>query len=108
MARPPSTGNMTIAQLENLLNTRRGRLKQLMRERNKIQQKLSAMDRQITSLNGRAGIGGGGGGGGRARNATSLVATMEGILRDNGKSMSVGDIVNAVLRRGYRTTSANF
>jgi ribonuclease PH len=29
-------------------------------------------------------------------------------LRDSGKALPVGDIVTAVLRKGYRTNSANF
>lgn len=108
MARPSATSGMTIAQLENLLTTRRNKLNELVRERSRIQQRLDSMNRQIAALSGRGGSVGGARAGGRARNAASLVATMETILRDSGKPMPVGDIVSAVLRRGYQTTSANF
>jgi hypothetical protein len=97
---------MTIAQLEGLLSSRRNRLNTLTRQRRRAQRKLDAIDRQIASLNGR-GMGGNGMGG-RARNSQSLSATMESILQRSGKPMKVGDIVDAVLRTGYRTTSDNF
>jgi hypothetical protein len=108
MARPSSTGVMTIAQLENALNNRRAQLNQLMRERNRAQQKLDTIERQISRLAGRGMSNGGGGGGGRVRNPASLVATMENILKGASKPMPVGDIEAAVLKSGYKTTSANF
>jgi hypothetical protein len=108
MARPSSTGVMTIAQLENALNNRRAQLNQLMKERNRAQQKLDTIERQISRLAGRGMSNGGGGGGGRVRNPASLVATMENILKGASKPMPVGDIAEAVLKTGYKTTSANF
>lgn len=110
MARPSSTATMTIAQLQNVLNNRRAQLNELMKERNRAQQKLDAIERQISRVAGRGMINGGGGisGGGRVRNAASLVSTMEHILKGSSKPMPVGDIVNAVLKTGYKTKSANF
>jgi hypothetical protein len=108
MARPSSTGVMTIAQLENALNNRRAQLNQLMKERNRAQQKLDTIERQISRLAGRGMSNGGGGGGGRVRNPASLVATMENILKGASKPMPVGDIAEAVLKTGYKSTSANF
>ena len=106
MPRSAATGNMTITQLENLLNSRRKRLAELVRDRNKVQSRLDAIERQISSLQGR-GLGGGATAV-RARNAMSLVATMEKLLRNAGKPVAVGDIVAGVLKTGYRTTSPNF
>ena len=103
MARPGSTGTMTIAQLENVLSNRRAQLNQLVKQRSKAQQKLDAIERQIARLAGRAMASGP-----RARNETSLVQTMENILKSAGKPMPVGDITNAVLKGGYKTISANF
>ena len=98
MARPSSTGAMTIAQLENALNNRRAQLNLLMKDRNRAQQKLDTIERQISRLAGRGmgNVAGAGGGGGRVRNAASLVATMENILKSAGKPMPVGDITDAV------------
>jgi hypothetical protein len=97
--------SMTITQLEGLLSSRRTRLNQLARDRKKAQAKLDAIDRQISQLSGRAG---GIGGGGRARNEVSLVQAMQNVLGESGKPMRVGDIVDAVMRSGYRSSSANF
>jgi hypothetical protein len=105
MARPSSTGAMTIAQLENVLNNRRAQLNQLVKERSKAQQKLDTIERQISRLAGR---GMAGSGGGRVRNEASLVQTMENILKSTSKPMPVGDITEAVLKTGYKTNSANF
>jgi hypothetical protein len=112
MARPSATGQMTIAQLENLLQTRRRKLAELERERRKAQTKLDGIDRQISTLAGRMGASGGangsGGTGGRARNEFSLVESMSKVLRDAGKPMGVGDIAAGVLKSGYKSNSANF
>ena len=94
---------MTIAQLENVLNARRTQLSQLVKDRNRAQQKLETIERQIARLAGR-----GMSNGGRVRNAASLVQTMENILKSSGKAMPVGDIAAAVLKTGYKTNSANF
>lgn len=42
----------------------------------------------------------------RARNSTSLVETLGGVL--NGTTMTVSDIIGAVHKAGYKTTSRNF
>ena len=106
MARPRMLDGMTITQLESILSTRRSRLKQLARDRKKAQAKLDAIDRDIAQLSGRGA--GSGAGGGRVRNDVSLVQAMQNVLNSSGKPMRVGDIVDAVLRGGYRTNSANF
>src|SRR6266496_2014426 len=63
---------------------------------------LEQMDDRIRALGGSAG-------GGRARNQQSLLEVIESALKSaGGKAMSVGDITAAALKRGYRTTSANF
>ena len=103
---------MTIAQLENVLSNRRAQLNDLLKERNRAQQRLETIERQIARVAGRGfsngNSGSAGAGGGRVRNAASLVQTMESILKGSGKPMPVGDITQAVLKTGYRTTSANF
>ena len=107
MARPNSGLNFNIAQLERILDERRSALSRLARQRSELQRKLEGLDRQIIKLNG--GIRGMRGRiGGRARNPRSLVETMEEVLRNNGKPMKVGEIVDAVSATGYRSNSANF
>ena len=107
MARPNSGLNFNIAQLERILDDRRTELSKLARQRSELQRKLEGLERRIIKLNG--GIRGMRGRiGGRARNDHSLVETMEEVLRNNGKPMKVGEIVDAVSATGYRSNSANF
>src|SRR4051812_20724684 len=107
MARPNTGLNFNIAQLERILDDRRSELSKLERQRSDLQRKLDGLDRQIGKLNG--GIRGVRGrlGGGRARNARSLIETIEEVMRGNGKAMRVGEIVDAVTATGYRSNSAN-
>ena len=103
MPRPSSGTNLSLADLQSIMETRRGELGRLRKQRSELQRKLDGLDRQIGRIEG----GGRMGGGGRARNAKSLNDTLEEVL-SNGKPMSVGDIVEAVKAAGYRSSSANF
>ena len=103
MPRTASNG-LSIAQLEQMLHSRRSRLQKLQRERNKVARRLDQIESRMRDLGGSIR-----GGGTRARNAQSLIAMIETTLKSAGnKAMNVGDIAAAVLKRGYRTTSANF
>ena len=112
MARPATGMNLSIAQLEQVLRARRSQLQKLAKQRAKIARELARLDQRIGMLGGGAGGGGGRisgmGGGGRARNAKSLVEAIEDVMSKNAKPMGVGDIVNAVQKNGYRSSSANF
>jgi hypothetical protein len=106
MARPSALAGMTIAQLEGLIATRQNRLEKVARERDQVQRQLDRLDEEIRRLSGRAGASSNGNGPHR-RNGMSLVATLEAVLA-GGKPKSVGEIVEAVQNRGYRSGSANF
>ena len=109
MARPNTGLNFNIAQLERILTDRRSEVTRLERQRSELQRKLDGLDRQIVKLNGGIrGMRGRLGGGGRARNARSLIETIEEVMRGTGKPMRVGEIVDAVTATGYRSNSANF
>ena len=69
-------------------------------------QELEADIRRLGGSAGRRGRGGAGGGT-RARNAKSLIETLEDVLK-GGKPMKVGDIADAAQKTGYRSNSANF
>jgi hypothetical protein len=102
MARAKKDEEMTIAELEKILESRRRKVAGLERERGRLRKRLEELDRKISSLNG------GRGAGGRAQNAMSLVAAMESALRSAGRPLSVGDILQKVHAAGYRSNSANF
>ena len=101
---------MSIAQLEQLLAGRRQELSAKQREHSKLLARLQELEADIRRLGGsagRRGRGGSGGGGTRARNAKSLIETLEDVLK-GGKPMKVGDIADAAQKSGYRSNSANF
>src|SRR5438874_13508790 len=107
MPRPPRI-DLSIAQLENIIQQRKSELSVLNRQRDKIQQQLNKLDARIMSLGGSRRGGGRNGSGGRVRNERSLVECLESVLKDSGKPMQVGDITDKVKACGYRTNSANF
>jgi len=104
MARTAMNG-FTIDQIEQILQSRRSQLQKLHKQRAKLARKLELFDQKISRLGGRAG--GMGAVRGRARNAQSLTAVLQDILK-TGKPMPVGEITEAVLKKGYRSTSPNF
>lgn len=110
MARPASGTNLTIAQLQRVLEDKKSEVNKLMRQRSELQKRMNLIDRQIERVGGGAlnGLRRGLTAGGRARNDRSLLDTIEGVLRDNGKPMRVPEILDAVLATGYRSGSANF
>jgi len=96
-------GDFSIGQLEKLLETRRTKLQKVVKQRERLARQLRTLDERIRALGGQ-----GSGAGTRPRNAKSLVAVMEEVLKGAGKPMNVGDITTAVERRGYRSSSPNF
>jgi hypothetical protein len=106
MARPSMSG-LTISKLETMLDQQKSKKKDLLKERSKLQTQIDKLDRQIAMLDGGT-SGGGYTTSGRARNPKSLVATIEEVLDKHPKGMSVGDIVDAVVATGYKSSSPNF
>lgn len=104
MSRSGASSGLSIEQLEKLLNSRRNELQKLMRQRAKIAKRLEMLDNRIHDLGGKAG----GRGATRARNEYSLLELMETVMKEAGKPMKVGDIMEAVQAKGYRSTSPNF
>src|SRR5580658_6418120 len=98
MPRPRTRSDLSIAELENILNVSRSKLAVLERKRNKLQKKLDAIDADIASL----------GGGGRVRNEKSLNEMLVEVFTAKGTPMKVAELVDAVKAKGYRSKSANF
>src|SRR3954470_11134030 len=99
MARPRNGSTLTIAELEQILDSRRRKLSDLQKERTRQQKRLDELDREIASLSGgRAARRGGG----RAKNGMSLVATLESVLRSAGKPLGIAEILQKVEATGYR------
>jgi septal ring factor EnvC (AmiA/AmiB activator) len=103
MPRPSTGTNLSLAALQSILESRREEVSKLKKQRAELQRKVDLLDRQIDRIEGD-----GRGGNGRVRNTRSLNDTLAEVLRDGGKAMKVGDIVDAVKATGYRSNSANF
>ena len=107
MAKPASGTNLTIDQLNQVLQSKMTELARLRRKRDGLQKKLNLLDRHIERLGGGV-PSGPGRAGTRPRNEHNLPDTIESVLRSAGKPMRVPDIADAVLAAGYRSGSANF
>jgi hypothetical protein len=113
MARPRGAGGFTVTQLEQMLSDRKSQLQDLYREHAKAMKHANGILDKIRRLGGdvKGGMLVGGvpvNAGGRARNAKSLVATMEEVLAKAGKPMSVGELLEAIEATGYRSNAGNF
>ena len=106
MARPSNGANLTIAQLQSILNNRQADLNKLEKKRNTLQRKLDVVNRDIERIGGSSS--GSSRGGTRARNEQSLSQTIEKVMRGASRPMRVGEITDAVEATGYRSNSDNF
>jgi hypothetical protein len=120
------SAELSISQLETILAERQARLKELMDERDKAQTHLSSINAEIAVLSGtrsgtgrrrgrppgsgkrRPAVNGAARGRKRPRNESSLVQTLEKVLGEAGKPLGVGEIVDAVLASGYKSSSPTF
>jgi hypothetical protein len=100
------SNELSIAQLEALLDSRRAKLAKLQRRRAGLEKRLAALDAKIAAHGGSI-AGGGGRRRGRAHNAKSLPNTIADVLNHHGK-LKVSELVKAILATGYKTTSDNF
>ena len=103
MARPSGGGNLSLAALQSMMESRRTELARLRKERTAAQRELDSIDLKIQKIEG-----GGRGSNGRARNSKSLNETLAEVLRKSSMPMKVGEIMEAVEGTGYRSTSDNF
>src|SRR3954464_8002392 len=106
MPRGSNGVNLTVDQLERMLNQRRRELSRLTRKRATAQRRLEDIDDKIRRLGG-SGISMRGGGR-RARNDQSLVEVIHGVLQKSGRPLRVSAIAEAANEAGYRSNSANF
>ena len=106
MPRPSNGVNLTLDQLERMLNQRRKELSRLTRKRATAQRRLNDIDNRIRRLGGSTVTVRGGGC--RARNDQSLVEVIHGVLQKAARPLRVSAIADAASASGYRSSSANF
>jgi IS30 family transposase len=102
MAKTPP--DLTVADLERILNSRRSTLKELIKRRAKIQKELDKVDAEIHTLTGttvkRRGR--------RTRNKHSLREMVLELLKKSKKGYSLAELSRMILDSGYKTASTNF
>jgi hypothetical protein len=101
---PKVSGDLTVAELERMLNTRRTALRDLNKRRSKIQKELDKVDAEIHELTGEAGRRRGR----RTRNKQSLREMVLDLLKKNKKGYPLADLSRMILDSGYKTASTNF
>ena len=104
----PEYDSMTISDIEGMLRDRKKQLSKLQRRREKLQAELASLDDQIAEMHGS---GSALPPGKRPRNDRNLADTIEEVIRKDGKGskgMKVPQIVEAVERTGYASSSKNF
>ncbi|HEX6985353.1 MAG TPA: hypothetical protein VF170_08245 [Planctomycetaceae bacterium] len=112
MARAES---LSVAELEQMLESRRAELGKLMDQRDRLAAELAECDARINELSG----GSTGGrrrrvarrrkpGRSRIRNQPALKTVITEVLQKSKKPMSLDDIIEKVLATGYKSTSENF
>jgi hypothetical protein len=107
---------LSIPDLERMLEERRSAVAQLQKKRDDLQAKVAELDLAIAAAGGSVrgaaapvakARRGRPPGGGRAKNAASLGDSIAAVMQGKG-TMAVGEILDAVLASGYRSTSENF
>ncbi|MBS0190645.1 MAG: hypothetical protein U0573_01985 [Phycisphaerales bacterium] len=93
--------SLSTSALQAEIRRRKGRHTSLQRRYEKLQAKLEQLRKEIMEAGGAVV-----GSGGRARNAVSLVDSLQQVLK--GKTMGVSEAAEAVLASGYMSTSPNF
>jgi hypothetical protein len=96
--------DLTVADLERILNARRSALRELTKRRAKVQKDLDKIDAEIQQLTGTTSRRRGR----RTRNARSLRLTVLDLLKKNKKGYSLADLAKLILDGGYKTASTNF
>jgi hypothetical protein len=108
MPRTKAVRNLSISDLERLLNSRRSQISKLETKRAKVLRKLKGIEDDIISLGGTVGGSVRVTGSVRASNTQTLPEVILQVLKGKASGMKVAEIVAASLAAGYQTKSDNF
>ncbi len=117
-------GNLSIAQLQAMINSQKSKLSSLHVRRDQLAKQLAAVESEIAAAEGKSTGATRGRPVGftrtaavakrrgpsvqRAQNDKSLKTYVEEVLAASKKGLTIGEIQAAVLKNGYTTNSANF
>ena len=106
-----TANDLSVAQLEKMLSTRKSLLDTLERKRDRLRKDLDRVERKIASIEGkRTTIAGNRRRrrGKRPKNSKSLHEVVIELLAKNKKGYALSGLHDAVLATGYKTNSTNF
>src|SRR5262245_37316745 len=101
--------DLTVAQLERLLNKRRARLEALTQRRDSLLKQLARVDEQIAAIGGlpaegqkvrrkRK----------RPKNTMTLLQAVTDVLGQHKKGITLKELAQKIRQKGYKTVSTNF
>lgn len=96
---------LSLADLEALMNSRKGQLSSLERKRERLAEQLEQVEAEIQSI---VGSNGGRSGARRPRNEKSLHGFVVDTLKRYKKGLALADLSDEILKSGYKTNSKNF
>lgn len=101
---------LTVAQLEKMLEAKKSRLMVLLRQRDQLRKQLAVVSDKIAAVGGEAAPRTPAGLKRRKRpkNDKTLLQVVLEVLGDNKKGLSLSDLSAKVLEAGYKTGSAAF
>jgi hypothetical protein len=104
---------MSVAELERLLDSKKDRLETLQRKRDLLERQLHSVVEKINSMEGKRGNSvaaakGRKGATTRPKNDRSLKEVVTEILTQNKKGCGLDELSKKVLETGYKTSSTNF
>lgn len=102
---PEALQDLTVAELERMLDSRKSKLSSLFKKREKVLKELGQIDEDIKGLQGRGGYGLGRK---RPRNEKSLRAVVHDVLAANKNGFALDPLSKKVLSSGYQSNSSNF
>lgn len=103
---------MSVAELERILNSRKSLLDGLIRKRDRLAKELSGVEKKINTLGGDKGATTGSVRGHRVvkrpKNDKSLHTVVQEILAKSKKGIALDPLSKKVMEAGYKTNSSNF
>jgi hypothetical protein len=101
--------NLTVAQLEKILQKRRAKLDALIAKRTRLLKQLAQLEAQIVAIGGvvaeqartrtaRR----------RPKNTKTLIVAVRDVLSQHKKGLTLRDLAEKLLASGYKTSSTNF
>lgn len=101
--------DMTVVQIERMLERKRAKLDDLLKRREKLQKQLASVEGRIGAIGGRTqSVGGRRKVRKRPKNDRPLIAVVIDVLSQHKKGLTLKDLAAKVLETGYKTYSDKF